>query len=75
MTVRMNNFVYIIEFKVINSRCSAGSALKQIKEKRYHEKFIQNELEVYLIGVEFDKEDRNIAGFEWEKVRDGGQIF
>ncbi len=68
LTVRMNNLVYIIEFKVIDNRRSAGSALKQIKAKGYHEKFRQKELEIYLIGVEFDKEDRNIAGFEWEKV-------
>jgi len=68
LTVRMNNLVYIIEFKVIDDRRSAGSALKQIKEKGYHEKFRQKELEIYLIGVEFDKEVRNIAGFEWEKA-------
>ena len=68
LTVRMNNLVYIIEFKVIDDRRSAGSALKQIKEKEYHDKFRQKGLEIYLIGVEFDKEGRNIAGFEWEKV-------
>jgi hypothetical protein len=68
LTVRMNNLVYIIEFKVIDDRRSAGSALKQIKEKEYHDKFRQKGLEIYLIGVEFDKEDRNIVGFEWEKV-------
>lgn len=68
LTVRMDNLVYIIEFKVIDDRRSAGSALKQIKAKGYYEKFRQNELEIYLIGVEFDKENRNIAGFDWEKV-------
>jgi hypothetical protein len=68
LTVRMNNLVYIIEFKVIDDRRSAGSVLKQIKEKEYHDKFRQKGLEIYLIGVEFDKEDRNIVGFEWEKV-------
>jgi len=24
--------------------------------------------EVYLIGIEFSKKDKNIVGFEWEKI-------
>ena len=66
MVVRLNNRVYIIEFKVVEMS-GPGSALAQIKERKYYEKFIGNGREVYLIGVEFSKEDRNITRFEWEK--------
>ncbi|MDL1963231.1 MAG: ATP-binding protein [Deltaproteobacteria bacterium] len=68
LTVRLDNNIYIIEFKVIEKKSSTGSALKQIKEKNYHEKFKQKGLIIYIIGVEFNKEDRNIAGFEWERI-------
>ena len=43
-------------------------ALKQIKGKNYHEKFKQQGLAIYIIGVEFNKTDRSITGFEWEKI-------
>ena len=67
MTVLFNNRVYIIEFKV-NELTQAGSALAQIKEKKYYEKYASQE--IYLIGVEFNKEERNITRFEWEKYDD-----
>ncbi|MBC2696486.1 MAG: hypothetical protein HF982_14665 [Desulfobacteraceae bacterium] len=54
---------------MISKESFAGNALKQIKEKNYHEKFKQKGLAIYMIGVEFNKEDRNIAGFEWERIR------
>ncbi len=67
LTLRLDDNIYIIEFKVIRKTAAAGSALQQIKAKNYHEKFQQQGVTVYIIGVEFNKEDRNIAGFEWEK--------
>jgi len=45
-----------------------GKALEQIKEKNYHEKYIGKCNEIYLIGVEFSKEERNIITFEYEKI-------
>jgi len=57
--------VYIIEFKVVEDK-EEHKALKQIKDKRYYEKY--KDKEVYLIGIEFSKEKKNIVGFEWEKV-------
>jgi Protein of unknown function (DUF1703). len=59
--------VYIIEFKVVEDK-EEGVALKQIKDKRYYEKYKGKYQEVYLIGIEFSKKDKNIVGFEWEKV-------
>jgi hypothetical protein len=42
--------------------------LKQIKGKAYHEKYRTDADELYLIGVEFNRKDRNIVRFEYEKM-------
>jgi Holliday junction resolvase-like predicted endonuclease len=63
LTVKINNLIYIIEFKVGNE-----NALKQIKEKKYHEKYLQEQKDIYLIGINFDKDDKNISKFQWEKL-------
>jgi len=57
--------IYIIEFK-INELTRPERALKQIKEKKYAEKYAGHE--TCLVGVEFSKKDRNITQLEWEKV-------
>ncbi len=63
LTIKMPNSIIIIEFKVDGS-----DALVQIKEKKYHEKYLDSELPIYLVGVEFDTKDRNIALVESEKI-------
>ena len=66
MAVFFKENIYIFEFKV-NELTQSSRALKQIKEKKYHEKYTGRE--IYLIGVEFSKQDRNITRFEWEKIK------
>ena len=34
----------------------------------HHEKYMNENKEIYIIGINFDEEDRNISKFEWEKV-------
>ncbi|AJF08076.1 hypothetical protein GSUB_14775 [Geoalkalibacter subterraneus] len=63
LTVKLENRIYIIEFKVDGE----GRALEQIKARGYHHKFQGTGKDIYLIGIDFDSEQRNIAGFEWEK--------
>ena len=63
LTIKMPNSVIVIEFKVDGS-----DALKQIKEKNYHEKYMDENLPIFIVGVEFDTEDRNISKLEWEKI-------
>ena len=58
---------YIIEFKVVEDK-EEYKALEQVKEKRYYEKYIGKYQEIYLIGIEFSKKDKNIVSFEWERV-------
>jgi hypothetical protein len=45
-----------------------GTALQQIKERRYADKYLAEAEDVYLIGVEFRKADRNIVRFETETL-------
>jgi len=54
LTVIYNNKVYIIEFKVVEDQ-PENTALKQIEEKKYFEKYLGKYEEVYLIGIEFSK--------------------
>jgi Protein of unknown function (DUF1703)./Predicted AAA-ATPase. len=67
LSVSNQDSVYIVEFKVVEDK-EEGLALKQIKEKRYYEKYKGKYQEVYLIGIEFSKEKKNIVSFEWERV-------
>ena len=59
--------VFILEFKVKEyTKNDVNSALQQIKEKKYYEKFDCED--IFLIGAEFSKEQKNIIDFEWEKM-------
>ncbi|SFV60390.1 hypothetical protein MNB_SV-6-1842 [hydrothermal vent metagenome] len=63
LTVKIDNLIYIIEFKV-----GKGNALAQIKAKDYAQKYMNEDKDIYLVGINFDEEKRNISGFEWERV-------
>jgi len=67
MTVKMNGRIFIFEFKVAELT-DTNSALKQIKEKKYHEKYTTESDEIYLIGAVFSSEEKNIVDFGWEMV-------
>jgi len=71
MAVLFDDRCYLFEFKVVELE-GEGRALAQLKEKGYYEKYLNQYKEVYLIGVEFSKEKRNIVAFEWEKVANSG---
>jgi hypothetical protein len=60
----MNNAIYIIEFKVDTKE----GALQQIKEKKYYEKYLSYNKDIYIVGINFDTEQKNIDIFEWEKI-------
>jgi hypothetical protein len=47
-----------------------GSALVQIRERCYAEKYQAPETSVSLIGMEFDQKKRNLCGFEYEKSKE-----
>jgi len=65
LTLKFPNKIYIFEFKVVDA--SEGKSLEQIKEKKYYEKY-QGFDEIYLVGIEFCKVERNVCGIFWERV-------
>ena len=64
LTLKLNNLIYVIEFKMGDKE----NALQQIKDKNYHHKYMNDEKDIYLVGISFDEDERNISKFEWEKV-------
>jgi len=67
MTLKFNDQVYLFEFKVVEL-VPDGKALQQIKDKQYADKYRGLNQPVYMIGVEFSKESRNIVGFKVEQA-------
>ncbi|WP_456325940.1 PD-(D/E)XK nuclease domain-containing protein, partial [Desulfonauticus submarinus] len=67
MAVFFEGSCYIFEFKVVELAKDKNSALEQIKLKGYADKYKSQYDEIYLIGVEFSKEEKNIVGYEVEK--------
>ncbi len=63
LTLLLENKIYIIEFKV-----DSNEALAQIKEKGYYKKYLNEDKEIYLVGISFDSKEKNIKSFEWEKI-------
>lgn len=68
MAVLFAERVYIFEFKVRDLDQTPGKALAQLQAKGYADKFRATAQAIYLIGVEFDRQERNIVGFEWEEA-------
>ena len=67
MAVLFNDNVYLFEFKVVEM-ASAGAAMAQLQERRYADKYRALGQPIYLIGVEFSKDERNLAAFEVERA-------
>ena len=67
MAVRVAGNVHVFEFKKV-AKESDGSAMAQLREKRYADKYRHLGEPIHLIGVEFSEEDRNIAAFEVERA-------
>ena len=67
MAVRFSGNVYLFEFKVVEF-AQAGAAMAQLKAKRYADKYRAAGQPIYLIGVEFSKESRNLAAFDVERA-------
>jgi hypothetical protein len=63
LTVKVLNTIAILEFKVDTKE----SAIFQIKEKKYYEKYLNENKDIFLVGVNFGSKDKNITDFEWEK--------
>ena len=65
MAVLFNGNVYLFEFKVVEMT-PKGAAMAQLKERRYADKYRGLGQPIYLIAVEFSKDERNVAAFDVE---------
>ncbi len=61
-TVFARERIFIFEFKVTENE----DPLKQIKKRRYFEKYLAENQEIVLLGIVFDAQERNISQMEWE---------
>jgi len=66
LTLKMPNAIFIFEFKT-----DEEGSIQQIKHKKYHEKYIGLNKQIYLVGIEFSSSERNIVKVQWESVDDG----
>ena len=64
LTMIMKDKIYIFEIKVDTKE----SPIKQIKERQYYKKYENQNKPIYLIGIKIDSKERNIVGFEWERM-------
>ena len=67
MTVRFNSSTYIFEFKVVEMT-GESSALTQLKQKGYADKYRHLGQPIHLIGIEFNSNSRDISSFQVEAV-------
>lgn len=58
----------ILEFK-LKKNGDAASAIKQIKDKNYAGKYTADGKPIYLVGISFDTETRNLHDFKHELVK------
>ena len=63
MAVRTAGHVYLFEFKVAEM-APPGSALAQLQERRYADKYRAGGEPIHLVGVEFSRATRNLTAFE-----------
>ena len=67
MAVRFNGQVYLFEFKTVEKE-PEGRALAQLRAKGYADKYRRLGQPIHLVGVEFSREERNVAAFEVERA-------
>lgn len=67
LAVRLNHQLYLFEFKVVEL-APDGSALQQIKDRGYADKYRGEGVPLHLIGIEFSRERRTVVGFEVEQI-------
>jgi hypothetical protein len=57
--------IYVIEFKM----STPDEALSQIEQMKYHEKYLSSGKSIQLIGVGFDREEKNISAYKVKPVK------
>jgi hypothetical protein len=63
IAVEFKDKVYVVELKCNQS---AAEAIRQIREKRYHEKYLHSDRKIFLVGINFDTRERAIKDWRLE---------
>ncbi|MDQ7023401.1 MAG: PD-(D/E)XK nuclease domain-containing protein [Candidatus Gracilibacteria bacterium] len=65
-TLKYKDFIYITELKVEKS---GEEAFKQIKSKKYEEKYLSENKTIFLIGINFSEELKNVENYDFEEIK------
>ena len=65
LTVKLPERIYLFEFKVVELE-PEGKALEQLEARAHADKYRAEGKPIHLVGIEFSREARNLAGFEVE---------
>ena len=63
LSLKLEQRVYLFEFKVIDGKPD-GSALQQLIDKAYADKYRAPGVDITLIGIEFGRQERNLVDFD-----------
>ena len=63
LTVKTEDKIYIVEFKMSYIK---EKPMEQIENKKYYEKYMTEWKQIYLVGMVFDEEARNIVEYEYK---------
>jgi hypothetical protein len=62
--LQTSEHIYVLEFKM----GTAASALEQIKKRKYHAPYLADARKLVLVGLGFDKTERNVCDFSVEEI-------
>lgn len=65
LAIQYQGRVWLLEFKVDDGN-DGQRALAQIRSKGYHRRYAGQP--ATLIGIDFSRDQRNLAGFAWERA-------
>ena len=63
--LELKDKIYIFEFKIDED---PGKCIEQIREKGYHEKYQKKGKPIYLVGVSYSSEEKNISDWVVEEL-------
>ena len=67
LIAQTEDFIYLMEFKLDGT---STDAIEQIKNRKYAAAYENSSKKVFLVGVNFSKEERNVESWEcevWER--------
>ena len=67
LTIKTQDKIIILEFKLIKYG-NAKDGLKQIRTKKYAEKYLQENKPIYVVSISFNPDEKNIYDYAWEKI-------